>query len=70
MIDQINEVLLEEDFSSRSEFFRVLIRMWFENMKDRPCEEMKEQSEEVNKYEFGIPPEEMKKIKAKAKLLN
>jgi Arc/MetJ-type ribon-helix-helix transcriptional regulator len=73
MIEQIDDMLLEKDFASRSDFFRHLIRMWFMNCKSKSCEnsgqEEADEAEDVD-YEFGIPPAEIEKIKLKAKLLN
>lgn len=69
MIQQIDEMLLKRDFTSRSDFFRHLVRMWFMNEKDEPHEEVEEEPEEID-LEFGIPPEVIEEIKEKAKLIN
>jgi len=70
MIQEIDDTLLPGNFSSRSEFFRVIIRKWFDEVRQEPREDTREIVEEVNKFEYGIPPEELEKIKAKAKLRN
>lgn len=69
MIQQIDDALLHRDFSSRSEFFRVLILMWSKDLEEDIDEKPGEIVDEVD-YEFGIPPGEIEKIKEKAKLLN
>lgn len=74
MICQIDEVLASGDYSSRSDFFRVLIRMWFlpSDQKVSPAlrEEAPESYQEEIDLEYGIPPELVKKFVEKAKLLN
>jgi metal-responsive CopG/Arc/MetJ family transcriptional regulator len=72
MIEKIDDTILKDDFSCRSDFFRHLVRMWF--LKSEPFNKAGEdvdqkESEEVD-YTYGIPPAELEKIKAKAKLLN
>lgn len=74
MIQEINEALFDTDFSSRSEFFRHLVRMWFHNLehadlKNVSRKEPKNKATEVE-LEFGIPLGVIEEIKEKAKLLN
>ena len=76
MIDQIDEMLLSKDFSSRSEFFRHLVRMWFANQEamaggqiGRAGQEEKDMDDLID-LEYGIPKGVIKKIEEQAKLLN
>ncbi|MFH1410246.1 MAG: ribbon-helix-helix domain-containing protein [Patescibacteria group bacterium] len=77
MIQEVDEMLFEKNFVSRSDFFRHLVRMWFhnsehvdsKNIADEESKEFAAADEEVD-LEFGIPPKVMEEIKEKAKLLN
>jgi Arc/MetJ-type ribon-helix-helix transcriptional regulator len=74
MIQEIDEMLFENSFASRSDFFRHLVRMWFLDLgqvdsKDAPVEESKEEFADVD-LEFGIPWEVIKELEEKAKLIN
>ncbi len=74
MIREINEMLFDTSFSSRSEFFRHLVRMWFHNLeqaesRNNSHEKSKNNPKEMD-LEYGIPLDVIEEIKAKAKLLN
>lgn len=86
MIRQIDEALINSEFSCRSEFFRVLIRMWFDKSDQKvlsnspdtlPNTLAKHNQTAVDAeidsevdLEYGIPPELVKKFAEKAKFLN
>ena len=85
MIEQIDEMLLSKDFSSRSEFFRYLVRLWFFHQESAEAQggrtgqgekgrrgkagEEKDADELID-LEYGIPKGVIKKIEEQAKLLN
>jgi len=69
MIQEIDAVLFEGNFSSRSEFFRVVVRKWLEESGNGSQMGEEKVVEELG-YEFGISPKEIEEIKAKAKLQN
>ncbi|MFH0838064.1 MAG: ribbon-helix-helix domain-containing protein [Patescibacteria group bacterium] len=82
MIQEIDAMLLEKNFASRSDFFRHLVRMWqLETEQKTAKQEMKDEVKDVisksseNEFagvdlEFGIPEDVIKKLEEKAKLLN
>ncbi|MFH1410805.1 MAG: ribbon-helix-helix domain-containing protein [Patescibacteria group bacterium] len=83
MIREIDEMLLEKNFASRSDFFRHLVRMWQlqpeqktakrklkdDEVKDAVSESSEDEFAGVD-LEFGIPEDVIKKLEEKAKLLN
>lgn len=74
LIRQVDANVTQGEFSSRSEFFRVLLLMWFlksdqELGSHLADASMKNEPNEVD-LEYGIPPELLNKFVEKAKLLN
>lgn len=50
MIQEIDEMLLEKNFASRSDFFRHLVRMWqLQEGQENPTKEMGKELEEKAK---------------------
>ena len=82
MIEQIDEMLLEKDFVSRSDFIRHLARIWFTNQKKFLSHTMQvgevekekggEQADKEVDLEYGIPPDIIKEIEeeVRAKIKN
>lgn len=76
MIEQIDAMLLEKNFASRSDFIRHLIRMWFLGFfeagrkEDSPPDELPENDLEGIDLEFGIPKKVVDLIESKVKNLN
>jgi len=77
MIRQIDVALISGDFSSRSDFFRVLIRSWLsssdrESHSDIPPPGKTEgQNDHIEvDLEYGVPDELIKRFEEKAKLEN
>jgi Arc/MetJ-type ribon-helix-helix transcriptional regulator len=82
MIRQIDESLINGEFNSRSEFFRMLIWMWFHKPEQEVSSgspdtlsnsSTKHDQIQVNPeidLEYGIPAELVNKFAEKAKLLN
>lgn len=70
MIDQIDEMLFEKDFASRSDFFRHLVRMWFVPMQSVMTGQEEQEAGDQIDLEYGIPKGVIRKIEEQAKLIN
>jgi Arc/MetJ-type ribon-helix-helix transcriptional regulator len=83
MIRQIDEALVKDDFGSRSEFFRIMIRAWFaeseeERRSGRSIMAAKREgiieSDQIDvsgvDLEYGIPQELVQKFAEMAKSRN
>jgi len=74
MIREVDAMLLKEDFASRSDFFRHLVRMFqlkveASRLKEESCGRPDDEFADVD-LEHGIPPEIIRKLEAKVELLN
>lgn len=75
MIQEIDEMLFDKNFASRSDFFRHLVRMWKHEMisgksnSDPPAPKGSEEDDVFANVdcEYGIPPHIIEAIKEKAK---
>jgi len=76
MIRRIDEALIDGEFSSRSDFFRHLINIWFQKSSREDVEANKSASaSSKDEYadvdlEYGIPAEIVNKFEEMAKLKN
>ena len=77
MIERIDEILLEKDFTSRSDFIRHLVRLWFldqQNHSGHTCNAGKSKMEkgehltdEQIDLEYGIPLHIIREIEAEVR---
>jgi hypothetical protein len=73
MYRKMDDAAVREGFATRAGFLRFLIVTYFKQNEVSSQSENSEETEDDNifgKYEFGIPPDELEKIKEKAQKLS